>query len=251
MRHAMNIQEEYNMKDFEGSDSILSGESDFPNIKESFHIKLIYDKTKFIHCPDRISRMWKEFYQHDLDRIILIDKFTKSIFETAWREELSSDPILPYDLDSNINTIKTKFKMYNYIPKYNSPIVNRQCWPRFSVPLTGTLEIPKEQVDSQTLLLFNSRFESGNLERAYKIEEIYKMAELSILKSGMSKHKTNRIQSQSRQRNGTSKSNVKLEARYDLFLTADRSIGKKTNKKGEYTRFKMTKHTQWFYFSTK
>lgn len=43
----------------------------------------------------------------------------------------------------------------------------------------------------------------------------------------------------------------KLEARYELYLTPDLGIGKKPNKDGEYVKFGMSKHTQWFYFSTK
>lgn len=228
--HAMNLKEDYSLKYLEQSESIFSGESEFPNTKDSLHIKWIYDKNKFIHCPDNISKICKEFYQHDLDKIVLCDKFSKSVFEKAWNEELSSDPILPCDFDSNVNALKIKLSLYNWIPKYNSPIVNRQCCPRFSVPLNGSLSIPKEQVNSQTLLLFNSRFESGNLEKAYKIEEIYKVAELSIRKSGMSKYQTSGLRSHFRQRNWTSQSMTKLEARYDLFLTPDWSIGKTKQK---------------------
>lgn len=43
----------------------------------------------------------------------------------------------------------------------------------------------------------------------------------------------------------------KIEARYELYITPDWGIGKKPNKDGEYVKFGMTKHTQWFYFSTK
>lgn len=41
------------------------------------------------------------------------------------------------------------------------------------------------------------------------------------------------------------------EARYELYLTPDWDIGKTPNKDGEYVKFGMSKHTQWFYFSTK
>ena len=185
-----------------------------------------------------------------MDRLILSGIFNKSIFEKAWTVNLSDEPILPNEIDAKISNLRAKLRLYNYIPKYNSPIVNRQWWPRFSVPLNGSLTLSDEQSKSPTFLLFNSRFESGNLERAYKIEEIYKIPELSIRKSGLSKTHSSSVKPHSRH-TGWGRQNVKNEARYDLYLTPDWSIGKKPNKNGEYTKMKMTKHTQWFYFSTR
>jgi len=75
--------DDYSIKDQELDVSIDSGESEFPNESESMHIKLIYEKRKFIECPNSISKHVKFFYQHDLDRLTLSDKFTKAIFEKA------------------------------------------------------------------------------------------------------------------------------------------------------------------------
>lgn len=102
-----------------------------------------------------------------------------------------------------------------------------------------------------TLLLFNSRFESGNLERAYKIEDVYSVPQFSIRKSAMSKNPTNSIGSPERKVNINSRNPEKLEARYELFLSLDYGVGKKPNKDGEYIKYGVSKHTQWFYFSTK
>lgn len=195
-----------------------------------------------------MTKTWKTFYQHDLDRLTLCEKFSKSIFEKAWKVELSSEPILPHMTDNNAHQVRTKLKLYHYIPLYNPAIVNRQWWPRFSIPLSGSLNITQEQANDKTLLLFNSRFESGNLERAYKIEEMYKVPQLTIRKSGLAKNQNNQS-THDAQNNKILK--PPTEARYDLFLTPDWGIGKKPNKEGEYVRFGMTKHTQWFYFSTK
>jgi hypothetical protein len=88
------------------------------------------------------------------------------------------------------------------------------------------------------------------LERAYKIEGMYDIPELSVNRSALSKSNSN-----ANARDTKSKSVIhvheKLEARYELYLTPDWGIGKKADKEGEYTKFGMTKHTQWFYFSTK
>ena len=79
---------------------------------------------------------------------------------------------------------------------------------------------------------------------------MYKVPQLSIRKSALAKTQSqyvpNNVKSYSPKKGGD-----KLEARYDLFLTPDWGIGKKQNKDGEYTKVGMTKHTQWFYFSTK
>jgi hypothetical protein len=116
------------------------------------------------------------------------------------------------------------------------------------VPLNGSLNITQEQASSKTLLMFNSRFESGNLERAYKIEEVYKVPQLSIRKSGLTKNQVNQT---TKDLQNDKHYKAPIEVRYDLFLTPDWGIGKKPNKDGEYVKFGMTKHTQWFYFSTK
>ena len=90
-------------------------------------------------------------------------------------------------LDENLNKVRTKLKIYNYIPIYSSTTVNRQWCPRFNHPLNGSLNIEENQIESPTFLLFNSRFESGNLERAYKIEEVYGIPQLIARKSALSK----------------------------------------------------------------
>ncbi|CAI2369656.1 unnamed protein product [Moneuplotes crassus] len=259
LRHALNIQEDYSIKHFGDDESCKSGDSEFPSSKDCLNYKCIYSKDRFISCPEGIARQCKKFYQHDLDKLLLSEIYSKEIFNKACTVELTSNNVFPYDISSQDNKTDRIFSdgkpwrnlINTCIPRYNSPMVNRQCCPRFSVPLKGSLDITQEDIDSQTLLLFNSRFESGNLERAYKIKEIYKVPELSIRKSGMSKNHTSKIVGASKYRAATSQSKVKLEARYDLFLTPDSSFGNKPNKKGEFTKFKLTKHTQWFYYSTK
>jgi len=79
---------------------------------------------------------------------------------------------------------------------------------------------------------------------------MYDMQELTVRKSAFSKN--NSISGNASYKCKTmSRIPDKLEARYELYLTPDWGIGKKADKEGEYTKFGMTKHTQWFYFSTK
>ena len=108
----------------------------------------------------------------------------------------------------------------------------------------------EKSIHMPTLLLFNSRFESGNLERAYKIEEVYSIPQLTMRRSALSKNTAASTHLDGRQKHGAQIPD-KLEARYELFLSPDYGIGKKQNKEGEYTRYGLSKHTQWFYFSTK
>ena len=169
--------------------SVLKAENqNFLIQNNSLNIKLIYDRNKFVVCPDNYSKIWKYFYQHDLDKLLLSEKFTKQIFEKACKAELAHEMILPYELDNNINKVRTKLKLYNYIPIYTPTTVNRQWCPRFNVPLSGSFKIDDAQFEAPTFLLFNSRFESGNLERAYKIEEVYGIPQYVIRKSAMSKN---------------------------------------------------------------
>lgn len=115
------------MKYHDREGSIDSAESEFPNAKESLHIKLIYDRNKFISCPEEISKQAKQFFQHDLDKLLLSEKFTKQIFEKACKADLAHEPALPHLIDKNVNKVRSKLKLYNYIPVYNPETVNRQC----------------------------------------------------------------------------------------------------------------------------
>lgn len=153
----------------------------------SLQIKLVYDKNKFINCPERYSKILKQFYQHDPDKLYLSEKFTKQIFEKAWKAELTHEQMMPHMIDENINKVRSKLKIYNYIPIYSQTTVNRQWCPRFNHPLNGSIMLDQNQIDSPSFLLFNSRFESGNLERAYKIEEVYGISQLVARKSALSK----------------------------------------------------------------
>lgn len=131
------------------------------------------------------------------------------------------------------------------------------------MPLQGTINIDDSNANMSTLLIFNSRFESGNLERAYKIEDVYKVPQISIRKSALCKNPGNpdkKTRSNIYRNNGMSKFvqndnlqvNDKLEARYELFLSPDYGIGEKfSNKEDESVKYGLSKHTQWFYFSTK
>jgi hypothetical protein len=114
------------------------------------------------------------------------------------------------------------------------------------VPLHGTINLDQTKVAMNTLLIFNSRFESGNLERAYKIEDVYNVPQVSIRKSAMSKNNPD-----SPDRKTRSNLSDKLEARYELFLSPDYGIGQKQTNEEDTLKYSLNKHTQWFYFSTK
>lgn len=245
-----NMLDEYSIKNQDLDISLDSIESEFPNPEETIHIKLIYDKNKFISCPEEMNKKWKFFYQHDLDKLLLSEKFTKPIFEKAWNVSLADQKILPHLKMDDLHKVRHKLKLYSYIPIYNPATVNRQWCSRFNVPLHGKIDIDKANIHMPTLLLFNSRFESGNLERAYKIEDAYRVQELNSRKSALTKNQ-NSVSNLDIKLNNWVKSPEKLEARYELYITPDYGISRKQSKDGEYTRYGLSKHTQWFYFSTK
>ena len=51
-----NMLDEYSIKNQDLDISLDSIESEFPNPEETIHIKLIYDKNKFISCPEEMNK---------------------------------------------------------------------------------------------------------------------------------------------------------------------------------------------------
>lgn len=55
-KNMINILDDYSIKHQDLDVSFESGESEYPDSKNSLHIKLIYDRNKFITCPDNYSK---------------------------------------------------------------------------------------------------------------------------------------------------------------------------------------------------
>lgn len=67
----------------------------------------------------------KYFYQHDLDRILLTEKFTKTIFDKAIDSHLGEQKMMPHMNMDDLHKVRHKLKLYSYVPIYNK-IGNRQ-----------------------------------------------------------------------------------------------------------------------------
>ena len=76
----INILDDYSIKHHDLDASFESGESEFPDSKNSLQLKLIYDKNKFINCPESYLKIWKQFYQHDPDKLLLSEKIHQTDF---------------------------------------------------------------------------------------------------------------------------------------------------------------------------